>query len=422
MRVRLLYGKTGIDVDLPDSLDPEIVEPRYVRGLPDPAGALRSALRNPIGSAPLASLVRPGATVGIVFNDITRATPSEAIIEAVLSELSATPPENVTLFNATGTHRANTEAELRGMLGDRLVDGYRIVQNDAADAESHRSVGTTSRGNGIRIHRELAACDVKILTGFIEPHFFAGFSGGGKAVMPGMAALETVKRNHDAANIDAVTATWGVTSGNPLWEEVHEAASMLDGIFLTNVALNRDKEITAVFAGDLTEAHSAGCGYVREHAMAPVDSPFDIVVTSNAGYPLDLNLYQSVKGMSAAARIVTEGGAIVIAADCWDGIPDHGSYGRLLRAAGSVDELLDLVRGAERDAPDRWQAHVHALVRRKADVYFHSRGLTDGQIVSAHLSPCADIGETVSALAREYGPGVRICVLPEGPLTMPYLR
>lgn len=421
MRIELAYGKTGLAIDLPDGADVTVVEPKYVEGLPDPVGAVREALRQPIGSPSLRAAVKPSDSVGIVFSDITRPTPNHLIMPVLLGELDHADSGQIVLFNATGTHRPNTEAELRGMLGDEIVDGCRVVQNEAGDRDSHASVGRTSSGNDVWIQREFVACDVRILTGFIEPHLFAGFSGGGKAIMPGLALLETVMRNHSAANVENPLARWGITRGNPLWEEVREAAAMVRPTFLLNVTLNRDKEITGVFAGDWEEAHGRGCAFVKETAMVPVREPFDIVITSNSGYPLDLNLYQSVKGMSAAAQVVRVGGSIIVAADCWDGVPDHGEYARLLREAASLKSLLEMLRAPGFQRQDMWQAHIQALICQQADVHFYSHNLTDAQIEEALLRPCRDIGALVAELLRKYGSDATICVLPEGPQTIPYV-
>lgn len=421
MNVELAYGKTGLPLALPDDLDVTVIEPRYVAGLPDPAAALDQALRAPIGSAPLADFVRSSDRVGIVFSDITRPTPNEIILPAILRALAHVPDAQITLFNATGTHRPNTGAELRQMLGAGIVDRFHIVQNDARAEDDHVLVGETPGGNAIWLLREFVACDVHILTGFIEPHFFAGFSGGGKAIMPGLARLDTIMRNHRAAHIDDPRARWGITEGNPLWEDVRAAARMVPQTVLVNVTLNRDKQITAVFTGDLEAAHARGCAYVKEHAMQPVPAPFDVVITSNSGYPLDLNVYQSVKGMSAAAQIVRPGGTIIIAADCWDGLPEHGEYRRLLAGAHSTAEILNMVRAPGFASQDMWQVQVQALIAQQAEVLFYSHNLTDDQLRDALLTPCRDIGAALEQLRARYGDDMTVCVLPEGPQTIPYV-
>ena len=431
MIIHLAYGKTGLEVDLPNDWNVTVVESKYIPGLPDPRRAVTEALRSPLGAAPLREQIKATDRVGIVFSDITRATPHSLLIPAILDELAHLPPENITLFNALGTHRPNTEAELGGMLGDDLYNGYantrgkpsyqRIIQNNAFDPSTQVHLGVTSRGHDIWLNRELVACDVKILTGFIEPHFFAGFSGGGKAIMPGMAGQRTVLGNHDATMIADPHATWGVTRGNPIWEEAREVALQAGRLFLLNVTLNRDRQVTGVFAGELDTAHAAGCAFARQTAMAAVPHPFDIVITSNSGHPLDLNLYQSVKGMSAAAQVVKDGGTIILAADCWDGIPEHGMYGELLRQVRSPQELLERICTPGFLEQDQWQAQIQAQIQLKADVYVYSHHLTSEQIRTALLLPCSRIEETVLELTKRCGSQTRICVLPEGPLTIPYM-
>jgi nickel-dependent lactate racemase len=421
MLIKLAYGKTGLPIELDDSLNVTVVEPSFVPALPDPEAAVRDALRAPIGSPPLADLVRPGMRVGVVFSDITRPAPNPLILSAVLEVLDAVPGIEVTLFNALGTHRPNTEAELRGMVGDAVFERRRIVQNDTFDSATQVQVGVTSKGHETWLNAELMACDLKILTGFIEPHLFAGFSGGGKAVMPGMAGQRTVLGNHDAGMVGHPKAIWGVTLGNPIWEEVHEVAAQAGRLFLLNVTLNRDKAVTGVFAGDLDQAHAAGCAFVKRSAMVAVPRPFDIVVTTNSGYPLDINLYQSVKGMRAADQVVRQGGAIIIATRCWDGIPEHGLYGKILRESRNPRELLDKICAPGFLEQDQWQAQIQALIQQKAAIYVRSDGLTDDEIRAALLLPCRRIEDTVAELVGKYGRGASICVMPEGPQTIPYV-
>ena len=424
MQIELAYGKTGLKFEVDDALQTDtidILEPKYEPGLANQVEAVRKGLQKPVGTPPLAKMVKPTDTVGIIFSDISRATPYDVLLPALFAELKGIPKEQIVLFNATGTHRTNTDKELEGILGPGIVGNYRIVQNDCEDDASHRRVGTTRGGNEIYLLSEFLDCDVRILTGFIEPHFFAGFSGGGKAVMPGLAALRTVQHNHRAAHMDHKEAIWGITEGNPLWEDVREAARMAKPSFLLNISLNRNKEVTAVFAGDFEQAHKVGCEYVKKHAMSPVSSAYDLVITSNSGYPLDLNMYQAVKGMSAAAQIVKPGGAIIIAADCWDGIPSHGKYRQLLQEADSLDDLLARIREPGFAMQDMWQAQIHALLCKRATIHFYSQNLTDEQIRMGFMEPCRDIPATVKQIVAKAGPKARVCVLPEGPQTIPYI-
>nr|HID13147.1 nickel-dependent lactate racemase [Anaerolineae bacterium] len=420
MRVRLAYGREGLWVDLPDR-NVTVVEPRFVEGLPDEEAAIVQALRQPLDSPPLRELVKPEDTVAVVFSDITRPTPNDRLLPPLLAELSHLPREQIVLINALGMHRQNTEEELRGMLGADIVGNYRIVQHDAWDESGLVNLGRTRFGHEILVNRTYAEATVKILTGFIEPHFFAGFSGGPKAVLPGVAGVRLVLENHSAAMLDHPGATWGVTVGNPVWEEMLEVALKTAPAFLLNVTLNRERAITGVYAGSLQVAHRAGTAAVRQTAMVRVDAPFDIVITSNSGYPLDLNLYQAVKGMSAAAQVVREGGSIIIAAECWDGVPDHGEYKKILQMADSPQALLEVIRRPGFLMVDQWEAHVQARVQCRAEVYVKSRYLSETEIRGALLRPCRQIEETLVELLARYGPDARICVLPEGPQTIPYV-
>lgn len=420
MKVALAYGREGLTVELPDR-NVTVVEPQYVPGLPDEGAALLQALRHPIASAPLVDLLRPDDTVAISFCDITRPMPNDRVLPVLLAEIERVMArERITLVNGTGTHRGNTDAELRGMLGDGIVDRYRIVTHDTRDQSTLVSAGTTRFGNDVWLNREFATATVRLLTGFIEPHFFAGFSGGPKMVMPAVAGLETVLRNHGATMIGHPQATWGVTEGNPIWEEIREAALMVTPRFSLNVSLNKQHQITGVFAGDMLASHQAGTSWVRETAMRAVPEPFDVVLTTNSGYPLDLNVYQTIKGVSAAARIVKDGGAIVVASECWDGIPDHGEYKGLLHSARTPDELLRRINAPGFQMPDQWEAQIQAMIQRRCRVYLHS-SLPDDVVEGTMLLPCGDVETRVGELLAEYGPQARLCVLPQGPQTIPFL-
>jgi nickel-dependent lactate racemase len=415
------YGKTSLDFTLPDGICADVIHPQSVAGLPDERAGIAAALDKPLGAKPLREYASQGRKIAIVVNDITRATPYQKILPPLLDELSAIPDSRITFFVAAGTHRANTEKELEAMLGPEVLKRFKIVQNDATDGASHTLVGQTASGNNVYIHKDYLACDVKILTGFIEPHFFAGFSGGPKACVPGMAGIETIMNNHSFRNLSQANACWAKTKGNPLWEELRQAALLAGRPFIVNVAMNRNKEITAVFAGDMDAAHEAGCAFVKRHAMAAVEGRYDIVIGSNSGYPLDLNLYQAVKGMSAASQIVKKGGAIILAANCWDGIPQHGNFGQILRDHKTPHALIDKITRGQLHIQDSWQAYVLCKICAEADCHFYSDNLTDEQIRVSFLTPCRDIRQTVLTLLEKYGRSARICVLPEGPLTVPYV-
>jgi lactate racemase len=421
MIVRLAYGKTGLTIELPDSYKIDLIEPKWVEGVPDEKQAIINSLRNPYNCSPLAELITSGKRVAIVFSDITRATPYNIIIPALLGELQGLPRENICFFCANGTHRFATNAELVRILGRDIVRNYRIVQNDSNDRSKHKYIGTTGSGNEIYLNEELLKFDVKILTGFIEPHFFAGFSGGGKALMPGMAYVGTIRYNHSIANLSLKNVTWGKTYGNPLWDDIMEASEFVRGLFLLNITLNKEKKITNVFSGDLRIAHKAGAQFVKDSAMVAVKKLYDIVITSNSGYPLDLNVYQTVKGMSAAAQIVKTGGHIIIASECWDGIPAGSDYETILLSVSNANELMEFVKSREPQLKDTWQIFFQAMIQQKATVHLFSDKLDKETIGKTFLTPVNDIARLTKMLAGKIGPGADICIMPEGPQTIPYL-
>jgi lactate racemase len=420
VKVKLAYGRTGLEVALPDHPHLQILEPRYVPGIEDQAGAVRRALRQPIGAPPLSKIAKAADRVGIVCNDGTRATPYAVILPALLKELENVDPRRITFFIAAGTHRAATPDELKRLLGEEIAADYRVVQNNAFAESDHELAGVTDSGNAIRLHREVMNCDLRILTGFIEPHFFAGFSGGPKALAPGMAHAETILYNHRPENIDDPHARWGITAGNPLWEELRQGAAFAGPSFLLNVALNRDKQIIGAFAGEVDRAHREGCAFVRDRCMAATEEPADIVLTTNSGYPLDQNLYQAVKGLAAAEEIVRSGGTIIMAAECSEGVPDGSPYHRLLAGASDLAELLQTIRNHRPTLCEGWQVQIHARICLKAKVHFYSDGLSEERIREAFFQPCRDLEGLLTRLLREK-PDARLAVLPEGPQTIPYL-
>ncbi len=419
MKVNLAYGQGHLPVELPDGAT-TVIEPAHRPGLADERAAVIHALEHPIAARPLRETIRPGDHICISFTDLTRPTPNDRLIPWLLGHLSHVPRENITLLNQTGTHRPNTREELERMLTPEVVRDYRVLNHEPENPGAHVQLGTLRDGTPALINRRVVEADVRIVTGFIEPHFFAGFSGGVKGIIPGTAALRSVMSNHGARNIGDPNATFGVTAGNPLWEELREVALRVGSSFLLNVALNQERRITAVFAGDLIQAHQAGCEFVRVSAMQPVREPFDVVVTTNSGYPLDLNLYQGVKGMSAAARIVKPGGMIILACECCEGMPAGSSFAELIRDAKGPEEILARIASSREPRPDQWQAQIQALIQRKAQVQLFSQ-LPDDLVRACGLTPCHDVSVAVKERLREIGSQARVAVLPQGPLTIPYL-
>jgi nickel-dependent lactate racemase len=420
MRVRLDYGVDGLEVDLPQERV-TIIEPVFRPAVADAHRALLTALCAPLGRPPLRELLRRGQTVAISVCDITRAQPRQEMLAALFEEMQDIPPDDITILIATGTHRTNSPAEVENMLGADIARRFRVVNHDSRDRASLAYVGRTSTDVPVYLNRAWLDADVKITTGFVEPHFFAGFSGGPKMVAPGLAGLETVLVLHDARRIGHPNATWGVTEGNPIHDDVREIARLVGVDFAVDVTLNREQRITAVFAGDLHAEHRAACDAARRDAMRAVESPFDVVLTTNSGFPLDQNLYQAVKGISAAAKVVKPGGTIVCAAECRDGLPSHGSYGQVLASQPSPEKLLAMINSPGYSTPDQWQVQIQAQVQMKATVMVKTGGLTADAVRAAHFQPVEDVTAAVRDAMRTAGRDATLCVLPQGPQTIPYL-
>ena len=420
MRVQLAYGSAGLEVELPDC-NVTIIEPDELPGLEDEPAALRAALRNPIASPPLAEVIAPAGQVAVVFPDITRPMPSSRALPVLLDEIecAGVARERIVLLNATGTHRVNTPEELEQMIGAELLRRYAVVNHNCRDGASLAHACDLADGTPVWLNRRYVEASTRILTGFIEPHFFAGFSGGPKGACPGLAGLETVLECHNVTRIGSPLAAYGVLDGNPVQAMVQEVARLVPPSFSLDVTINKQRQITGVFAGGLPESHRRGCEFVRRTAMRPVPRRFDIVITTNSGYPLDQNLYQTVKGMAAAALIVRPGGAIIVASECREGLPNGGHYAQLLESASSVDGALDALAPPGHTLPDQWELQVQALIQKRARCFIYTDGLTPEQVRGALLERCISVEQTLAQLLREQ-PDAQIAVLPQGPQTIPY--
>jgi lactate racemase len=415
--VMIKYGREGLALQVPDRVD--IFQPNWQPAFSDERSAIFNALIQPYGTPALRDLLNPHMQVMIAHTDLTRATPNERLLMPILTELqiAGIPVENVTLINALGSHRQQSDEEMKTLLGEKIFKTYRCIQHDAFDVQNNVNIAKTINGQSVRINRHFVEADFRILTGFIEPHFFAGFSGGPKLVLPGLADVETIQWNHRPESIASAKATWGVTTGNPIWEEIREVAKRFDPLFNVNVTLNEHQQINGVFCGDLLASHTAGCEFVRTQSMFSVAQPYDLVITGNSGYPLDQNLYQSIKGMCAAAQITRQGGQIIMAAACEDGLPEHGLYAQILAEADSPQRLLENILHSAQSRQDQWQVLKQAMIQTHFDVGVFSQGLSAEQLCKAHFRPVENIEVEISRLLVE-NPQARIAVLPEGPLSI----
>jgi nickel-dependent lactate racemase len=423
MRVSLPFGRRVIDVEVPDNAT--VLRPHQVEPIRDENAAVRQALRSPLAGAPLRERVRPGQSIVIVVSDITRPVPNATLLPPIIDELhdAGIPDDAITIVNGTGLHRINTQAELEEMLGAELANRYRIVQHVARDSSTLIEVGRSAKGVPVGFCRAYVEADVRIVTGFVEPHLFAGYSGGAKGVMPGVAGAQIVMSNHGADNLSHPRASWCVSDGNPVFEEMRALCDLCPPQFLLNVTLDSERRITGVFAGDLLPAHEAAMQQAERQYVTPIAQPYDVVVVTNMGYPADTSLYQSVKGMSVAAEGVREGGAILLVAGCEEGIGSD-DYAGLLSEGASMATLLERICSNQEHRHDQWQVQCQAMVQAKARVLVHSL-LTPAQARAAHVEPCADPTAAVRELvveAQSRGLPGSVLVMPYGQMTVPVVR
>ena len=289
MQVTLDYGKSGLPLDL-TGLHAEVISPRFLEGIPDEAKAFREAAKHPIGTHSLDTLIKANETVAIVIPDITRALPNERLLNWIFQTLGHVPVENFTIISGTGTHRQNSEKEWVYMVGESIYQQYKCINHTGFDPKSMALAGISKLGYEVYLNKAYMKADRRIIMGFIEPHFMAGFSGGYKAAFPGVTAVDTIMKYHSAENIGHPGSTWGNLVDNPTQENIRAGGSLVPVDFLVNVTLNNQREITGFFLGDPIEAHEAGCRFCKDTAMIACEKPFDIVITSNSGYPLDQNL------------------------------------------------------------------------------------------------------------------------------------
>lgn len=422
MRIKLDYGRTGLDVDLPDD---RLVGPLALRSaepLPDAAQSIRAALEQPIGTAPLAQLAHGRTSACILICDITRPVPNKLILPPLLQTLenAGVPRSQILILVATGLHRPNEGAELEEMVGADIVRDYRIENHFGKRLEDHTFLGVTPNGVPAYIDRRYVEADLKITTGLIEPHLMAGYSGGRKVICPGIAALETVKVWHGPKFLEHPKADCGFVDGNPVHEENTRIARMAGCDFIVNVSIDGQRRVTWVGAGDMEDAWRAGVRFVEGVVKVPVREALDVVVTSGAGYPLDTTWYQAIKGLTGALPIVKQGGTIVLAASLSEGIGSP-EFQQLIADNQDLTQFMQRILGKDYFVMDQWQLEEMAKVVRRCKVKVVSDGLSGDVLRRCHVEPAASVEAAVADSFAEYGPQARCAVIPKGPYVLPYV-
>jgi nickel-dependent lactate racemase len=422
MRITLDYGRTGLEVTLPDE---RVVGPLAIRPAPplaEPEAAIAQALAQPIGSPPLAETARGRRNACILVCDITRPVPNRLILPPLLRTLEreGIARRDILLLIATGLHRPNEGAELEEMLGTDIVRNYRVENHRGKFREEHDFLGVTSNGVPVYLDSRYVRADLKITTGLIEPHLMAGYSGGRKVICPGIAGLDTVKVWHGPRFLEHPCADCGIVAGNPVHEENTRIALMAGCDFIVNVCLDGERGITWVGAGDMIRAWEAGVRFVESVVKVAVAEPLDVVVTSCAGYPLDTTWYQAVKGLTGALPIVKQGGTIILAASLTEGLGSP-EFQQLIADNPDLKMFKERILGKDYFVMDQWQLEELAKVVERCRVKVVSHGLGAETLRKCHVEPSPSVEQAVAESLTEYGPQARVAVIPKGPYVLPYV-
>ena len=420
MKVTLKYGKEGIPLDIKETPGfVGVMTPSDPEPIKDPMSKIEESLRKPIESKPLTDIARGRKNACIVVSDITRPVPNTVILPPLLKivEGAGVPRSEITILISTGIHRPSTAEELVRLVGPDIIKLYKVVDHFSKNREDMIEVGKIGGKVPALVNRLYVEADLKILTGFIEPHMWAGYSGGRKSILPGISSVETLEFMHGPEMIAHQNTEYGMLEGNLFHEAGLEIMEKAGADFIVNVTLNTKKEVTGIFSGHPVKAHLTGCEFLARHCVREVDAPLDFIVTTNAGAPLDLNFYQTVKGITGAATAVKPKGDIIIASHCTEGAGSP-EYKKILDMVDSPSSFVCRIMQKEFFIPDQWCAQETYQVLMDKDVWIYSDGLSTEEIKRYHMRPVKSIPETIQALLLKHGPNARWAVVPDGPMVI----
>jgi len=419
MRIKMDYGKTGLMVDLPNE---KVIGPLEIKNaipLANQSQAISDALANPIGSKPLAEIAKGKKTACILICDITRPVPNKVILPQILKtiEEAGVPRSGITILIATGLHRPNEGEELVELVGEDIANNYRVENHHGKETSEHDYLGITPKGVPVYIDSRYIRAELKITTGLIEPHLMAGYSGGRKVICPGIAGIETVKVWHGPKFLEHPNADCGIVEGNPVHEENTYIALMSGCDFIVNVCVDGNRQITWAGAGDMIKAWEAGVSFVRQVVRVPIKEPVDIVLTSCAGYPLDITWYQAVKGLIGALPIIKKGGTIILVASLTEGLGSP-EFQQVLSENPDLKAFKKRILETDYFVMDQWQLEEFAKVVEKCKVKVYSKGLEHSVLNKCHVTAIDSVEQAIAESLVEYGPSARIAVIPKGPYVL----
>jgi len=420
VRITLDYDREGLDVDVPDENRIAVLRMPDVRPMGDGRSGVASALEVAAGTAPLVEVARGRKNACVVISDVTRPVPNDKLLPPILADLqrAGIPRYEITILIATGLHRPNEGAELEEMVGRELPKQYRFVNHVARARDTHEYLGETEHGLPIWVDKTYAQADLKITTGMIEPHLMAGYSGGRKSILPGIAAAETIMAWHTPRFIESPAATSGVLEGNPVHESATAFANRVGIDFIVNVVLNPQRQIIGAFAGDMEESFLEGCQFVDDIVKQPLPALADIVVTSSAGYPLDTTFYQAIKGLTGALPAVRRGGTIIMAAGLRQGVGGP-EFTEQIFSIKSLDAFMESIPPGGPAEIDQWQTEELAKVKRHADVMLYSDGIPRSLQSRLFVEPVESVEAGIERARCRLGRDAKIVVIPQGPYVIP---
>ncbi len=421
MKITMDYGRDGLEIEVPDHA--HVLQMSDASALSDMDRRLEDALAHPIGTPALRRLARGRKNACVVISDITRPVPNATILPPILRALEeeGIAREDITILVGTGLHRPNEGDELVQLVGAEIAHSYRIVNHKAREKETLTYLGETSGGAPIWIDTLYVEADLKIATSLIEPHLMAGYSGGRKAICPGLMGVETMRVLHGPRLLSHANASEGIIEGNPFHRQALEVAQRAGVDFTLNVAMNERRQVTGIFAGDLEKAHAEGVDFVERQNGATLSEPVDLVITSSAGLPLDLTFYQAVKGLTATLPIVAEGGSVLIVARCDEGIGSP-EFTELLLNTESVEQFTRQLEDPNFFVIDQWQLQELCKVMRKAKVMMYSEGIEGADRERVLVDMVSSVEEGIERVLAERGPQARIAVIPKGPYVLTRLQ
>jgi lactate racemase len=422
MNVDLLYGRNSIPLHLSDGIRATVVRKHPMTPLPDPVRAVKQALAMPVGSPPLEEMARHGKNACILICDITRPVPNGTLLPPLIETIKSAgiPEENILILVATGLHRPNEGEELREIIGsDEVFRTIRAENHFARDRDAHVDLGQTARGIPILIDRRFVEADLKIVTGLVEPHFMAGYSGGRKLVAPGVAYQDTILNFHTAHILEHEKSANCVIEGNPLHEEQIEIVRKIGGIVALNVVIDENRNIGFANFGEVDASHREAVAFMRKHAEVILPRRFKTIVTTSAGYPLDRTYYQTVKGMVGVVDILEPGGTIIIASECSEGMgsPEFVAAQRLLCEVGP-DRFMSILNDRDKALIDEWQTEMLVKALRVGNVKLYTTGLGKESYPDVCVDPVSSVEEAVAESVRTHG-DPDIAIVPEGPYIIP---